>query len=173
MKRNITPVTLLGENDKARIKNALFKVKLLALVTQHAALLKGNFPYAFFFWEFPGNCSSKFLLVAGSELAHSKASLSNTRKASQDQIKIIPCNAQTGFSENVGNVQEKEKYLSPASVVLPCDFIIIGLHHGYFSRNIPTFFGIFICLLSQIIIVLIGMLKGNYRSVIGEALQLR
>ena len=39
MKRNLTLVTLISENDKARLMNTLFKVKLLALVVQPEALL--------------------------------------------------------------------------------------------------------------------------------------
>ena len=52
MKQNIIPVTLVYEKDKVRIVDTLFKVILLALVVQLAALLKNNFAYAFFFWEF-------------------------------------------------------------------------------------------------------------------------
>ena len=50
MKRNVTPVPLIGKKAKARIVNTLFQVKLLALVEQLAALLKRDFLYAFFFW---------------------------------------------------------------------------------------------------------------------------
>ena len=38
------------------------------------------------------------------------------------------------------------------------DFIKTDLHHRYFPRNCPTFFAIFICLVSQIITVLRGLL---------------
>ena len=48
MKRNVTPVPLIGKKAKARIVNTLFQVKLLALVEQLAALLKWDFLYAFF-----------------------------------------------------------------------------------------------------------------------------
>ena len=65
------------------------------------------------------------------------------------------------------NLHEKYQFWSPASVIILCDFIKTGLHHGYFPRNVPTFFGVFVCLVSQIIIVLIG-LKGNCVSAIGE-----
>ena len=54
--------------------------------------------------------------------------------------------------------------------MLSCDLIKTGLHHGYFLRNISTFFGIVICLASQII-VLRGLPKGNCPCVIGELLQ--
>ena len=46
--RNITAVTLIRDKTKARIVNPLFKVKLLALVEQFAALLKREFLNAFF-----------------------------------------------------------------------------------------------------------------------------
>ena len=49
LKWNTTPVLLVIGNNKAGILNTLFKVKLLALVEQHVALLKWNFPCAFFF----------------------------------------------------------------------------------------------------------------------------
>ena len=45
---NITPVTMISDNNKARVLNTLFKVKLFALVELLVALLKLNFPYAFF-----------------------------------------------------------------------------------------------------------------------------
>ena len=57
--------------------------------------------------------------------------------------------------------------------MLLCAFIKKGLNHVCFPRNVPTFFGVFICLVSQIIIVLIELGKGNWLSVIGEILQLR
>ena len=62
MKRNITPVPLIGKKAKARIVNTLFKVKLLALVEQLAALLKRDFLYAIFGGDFQSNCSSELLL---------------------------------------------------------------------------------------------------------------
>ena len=67
MKRNVTPVPLIGKKAKARIVNTLFQVKLLALVEQLAALLKRDFLYAFFFFlggggDFQSNCSSELLL---------------------------------------------------------------------------------------------------------------
>ena len=99
MKQNIIPVTLVYEKDKVRIVDALFKVILLALVVQLAALLKKNFAYAFFFsGNFHSNCSSEFLLVAGPERLYNKAIfLSNTRKVSQGQKKTIPCALQSRF----------------------------------------------------------------------------
>ena len=146
--------------------NALFKVKLLALVGHLADLLNGTFPTHFFPVNFSSNCCSGFLIVAGSKILYSKASLSNTRKESQS-----PCALQTGFSGKIENVQGKCQCRCPASVMLPLDFIKPGLHHGYFSTNVPTFFGIFIWLVTrQIIIALIGLCKGNCRSVIEEIL---
>ena len=51
--------------------------------------------------------------------------------------------------------------------MLTCDFTKTGLHHGYFSRNVPTFSTIFICLVSQeIIIVLRGPQYYNYNFLI-------
>ena len=73
MKPNITPVTLISEKDKARIMNTLFKVKLLALVSQLADLLRWNL----FSGNYRSNYSSEFLFVAGSEILYSEASLLN------------------------------------------------------------------------------------------------
>ena len=73
MKPNITPITLISETDKARIMNTLFKVKLLALVSQLADLLRWNF----FSGNYRSNYSSGFLFVAGSEILYSEASLLN------------------------------------------------------------------------------------------------
>ena len=57
--------------------------------------------------------------------------------------------------------------------MFPNGFIKTGLYHGYSSRNAPTFFWIFIRLVShQVIIVLIRFRKGNGQSVIGEILKL-
>ena len=78
-----------SENNKARILNTLFKVKILALVEQLVALLLQNFPTHFFQGEFPDNCSSEFLLVTGSERLYSKSFLSNTRKAPWDFLKVF------------------------------------------------------------------------------------
>ena len=162
MKPNITAVTLISEKDKARITNTLIKVKLLALVGRFANLLRWNF----FSGNYQSNYSSGFLLVAGSEILYSEASLFSARKASQ--FRHAP---QTGFSEKIENVQGKCQYRCPVSVMLPYGFIKTGLYHGYFSRNVPTFFGIFICLVShQIIIVLIRLRKGNCHCVIEEIL---
>ena len=101
-------------------------------------------------------------------MLYSEASLLNARKASQ-----LWCALQTGFSEKIENVQGKSQYRCPVSVMLPYGFIKTGLYHGYFSRNVPTFFEIFICLTShQIIIVLMKLRKGNCHCVIGEVLKL-
>ena len=127
MKPNITLVTLISEKDKARIVNTLFKAKLLTLVGQLATLLKRNFPYALFYVNFHSNRSSLFLLVAGSERVYRKASLSNTRKASQ-----FLCALQAGFSKKIENVQEKCQCRCPVSLMLACNFIKTGLHHGCF-----------------------------------------
>ena len=37
---NITPVALISEKDKARIMKTLFKIKLLALLSEIAALIR-------------------------------------------------------------------------------------------------------------------------------------
>ena len=51
--------------------------------------------------------------------------------------------------------------------MLTCDFTKTGLYYGYFSRNVPTFSTIFICLVSQeIIIVLSGRQYYNYNFLI-------
>ena len=64
--------------------------------------------------------------------------------------------------------QEKWQCFRPASVMPPCEFMKTGLQHGSFLRNIWIIFGIFICLVSQIITFLIGVRQGNCLSVIGE-----
>ena len=87
---------MISENNKARILNTLFKVKLLALVEQLAALLKRNFPYAFCRGDISDNCPSEFLLARSSER---QGFVSNTRKASQDQKETILCALQPSFSE--------------------------------------------------------------------------
>ena len=92
--------------------NTLFKVKLFALIAELAALLKRNFPmnflYTFIFsGNFLNNCSSEFLLVAGSERLYCKDFLPNTRKASRDQKKTTAFALQVGFSEKIENIQEK------------------------------------------------------------------
>ena len=128
--------------------------------------LDGTFPTLLFSGNFQSDCSSGFLFLAGSEILCSKASLSNTRKASQ-----FPCTLQTEFSKKIENVQGKCQRRCPASLMLLCDFNKTGLHNGYFLRNVPTFLGIFICFVShQIIIILTGLRKGNCRSIIGEIL---
>ena len=89
---------MISENNKARIMNTLFKVKLLALVERLAALLKRNFSYAFLSGggDISDNCPSEFLLAASSER---QGFVSNTRKASQDHKETILCALQPGFSE--------------------------------------------------------------------------
>ena len=120
----------------------------------------------FFPGNYQSNYSSGFLFVAGSEILYSEPSLLNAKKASQ-----LRCALQTGFSEKMENVQGKYQYRCPVSVMLPYGFIKTGLYHEYFSRNVATFFGIFICLVNhQIIIVLIRLRKGNCHCVIGEIL---
>lgn len=85
-------------------------------------------------------------------------------KASQ-----FPYALQTGSSVKIENVRGKYQCHCPASIMLLCHFIKTELHHRYFSRNVPTFFGIFIWL-HQTTIVLIGLRNGNCRIVIGETL---
>ena len=116
--------------------------------------------------NYQSNYSSGFLFVAGSEKLYSEASLLNARKASQ-----LRCALQTGFSEKIENVQGKCQHWCSVSVMLPYGFIKTGLYYEYFLRNVPTFFGIFICLAShQIIIVLIRFRKGNCHCTMGEIL---
>ena len=128
--------------------------------------LDGTFPTLLFSGNFQSDCSSGFLFLAGSEILCSKASLSNTRKASQ-----FLCTLQTEFSKKIENVLGK----LPMSVSCFIN-VTLWLHqnrtpHGYFWRNVPTFLGIFICFVShQIIIILTGLRKGNCRSIIGEIL---
>ena len=96
--QNISPVTLISKNNRARIEKSLFKVKLLALVIQLTDFLKRNFPYTYFLSaNFQSNCPSEFLLVACSERLNSKAPLSNTRKWSQNQ-ETLACALQIGHS---------------------------------------------------------------------------
>ena len=105
---------MISENNKARIMNTLFKVKLLALVEQLAALLKRNFPYAFLSGGGGGeggisdNCPSEFLLAGSSER---QGFVSNTRKASQDHKETILCALQPGFSEKKKNLFNVEDML--------------------------------------------------------------
>ena len=73
MKPNIITIALISEKDKAGIMNTLFKVKLLALVSELEDLLRWNF----FSANYRSNYSSGFLFVAGSEILHSEASLLN------------------------------------------------------------------------------------------------
>ena len=44
MTPNNTPVALISEKDEARIVQTLFKMKLLALFSEVAALIGWNFP---------------------------------------------------------------------------------------------------------------------------------
>ena len=122
MKPNITPITLISETEKARIMNTLFKIKLLALVSQLADLLRWNFLCAFFPSNYQSNYSSGFLFAADSEILYTGASLLNARKASQ-----LWCALQTGFSEKIENVQGKCQYRCPVSVMLPDGFIKIEI----------------------------------------------
>ena len=64
--------------------------------------LDGTFPTLLFSGNFQSDCSSGFLFLAGSEILCSKASLSNTRKASQ-----FLCTLQTEFSKKIENVLGK------------------------------------------------------------------
>ena len=62
------------------IVNILLKVKLQVMTIQLESLLERNF--ALFAVNFKSNCSSEFLLVAGSERLDSKISPSKTRNTS-------------------------------------------------------------------------------------------
>ena len=72
------------------------------MVTQLAALLKRNFPYALFFWK----GSSELLLVAGSERLDSKGPPSETRKTSKDQKETFACALQNSRFGEIQNNQE-------------------------------------------------------------------
>ena len=54
--------------------------------------------------------------------------------------------------------------------MLPWESMKTILHRGNFSRNNSTIFGIFICLVSQIITVFIGLCQGNCLSNFVETL---
>ena len=160
---NIIPVSLNSENNKARLLNTLFKVKLLALVEQLVALLKRNFPYAFLsegtsrqlFFQVSGSSRFKvakvFYQILGRRL--------NIRRR---QVRVL---CRLGFLIKV-IFQEKCQFWRPASAILPCEFMKTRLHHGSFPKNVPAIFGIFICF------VLIGLRQGNCLSVIREMLEL-
>ena len=80
----------------------------------------------------------------------------------------LPRALQTGFSEKkIENVQQKCKCWCPVSVMLPWLYQN-RTSPGYFTRNVSTFFGIAIFLVSQIIIVLIELRKSSCRSVVGD-----
>ena len=98
-----------------------------------------HFPYTFFGGEFPDNCSSQFLLVAGSERLYRKGFLSNIREASQDQKRTIPCALQAGFSEENQIFQEKFQRWRPGSVMSHCEFMKTRIHHESFLRNVRLF----------------------------------
>ena len=178
IKWNITPVTLISENNKSRILNTLLKVKLLALVEQLIALLKRKFPTHFFFFNFylfifvfwggggrrrgfPDNCFSEFLIVGGSETLHKKGFLSNTRKALQIRIKQFRVLCRLDLPTKKWIFCRK----------MPCfrnvthEFMTTRLHRGNLLKKVSTVFGIFICLVSQIIIVLLGLRLSSCLSV--------
>ena len=54
--------------------------------------------------------------------------------------------------------------------MLPSEFVKTRLHHGHFQRNVLNIFGVFICLVSQKIIVLIRLRQCNCLCTIGEIL---
>ena len=90
----------------------LLKVKFQVFTIQLVSLLERNF--ALLSWNFWSNCSSKFLLVAGSERLDSKASPSKTSKTSKDQKKLFVSGLQMAvlkklkmFKENVGTVLQQ------------------------------------------------------------------
>ena len=176
IKWNITPVTLISDNNKSRILNTLLKVKLLALVEQLIALLKRKFPTHFFFFlisififflrggrrrGFPDNCFSEFLIVGGSETLHKKGFLSNTRKALQIRRKQFRVLCRLDLPTKKWIFCRK----------MPCfrnvthEFMTARLHRGNLLKKVSTVFGIFICLVSQIIIVLLGLRLSSCLSV--------
>ena len=111
----------------------LLKVKFQVFTIQLVSLLERNF--ALLSWNFWSNCSSKFLLVAGSERLDSKASPSKTSKTSKDQKKLFVSGLQNGCSEDV-----QGKCWNRASATLTCNVIVTELHHEHFLRNVPTYF---------------------------------
>ena len=81
LKMNCNPVTLLSKKERARIANHSFNTILQAVAMQPAALVKRNFSYAAFFCE----CPEYMFLRAPVRRNFRKGSLSNTRKAFNDQ----------------------------------------------------------------------------------------
>ena len=136
---------------------------MLALVVQ----LKGTFHTRIFLWNLLSSYSSEFLLMPGSERLYSKllSQILGKHLRIRRPLRVL---CRLGFQKKIENVQEKNQCRSPASVSLPCDFIKTGLHYWYFQRNVATFFAICICLVSQIIITLIGLHKDRCLSVITE-----
>ena len=67
---------------------------------------------------------------------------------------------------------KKKKVFKKMSMLETCsrnvarEFMIAKLHHGSFPRNVATVVAIFICLVSQIIMGLIGLCQGNCLGVI-------
>ena len=135
---------------------------MLNLVVQ----LKGTFHTRIFWGNLLSNYSSEFLLMPGSERLYSKLlyQILGKHLRIRRPFRVL---CRLGFLKKKNeNVQEKSQCRSPASVPLPGDFIKTGLHYWCFLRNVATFFAICICLVSQIIIALIGLHKGSCLSLI-------
>ena len=128
---------------------------------------KGTFPTPFCSDNFQSNCSSKLLLVAGSERIDGRGSLSSTRKASQYQETIY---LQTRFWENIEKVQEKYQCRESCFTNLTLWFYQNMTSQSMFSEEWSNFGGVFICLLSLIIIDLIGLYRSNCLNVVREIL---
>lgn len=124
--------------------------------------------------NFKSNYCFDLPVVSNSERLHSKASLLKTRKVYKDQ-KIFACALRKGLS-NI-TMSTSWFYL----VALLKRDTTMGVFQGVFRLFIGrTAFSqnsskkqlvkIFICLVSQIIVVLAGLRKGNCRNVIVEIL---
>ena len=107
---------------------------------QSWSVSKKEFPMNHFSGKFLSNCSFVLLSVASSERLHSKTSLLETREASKEQKEKLACAPQNDCSK-IGKPQRESLRRGSVLETLPCNFIKTGLHHWYFLRNVPTFFG--------------------------------
>ena len=92
------------------------------MTIQLESLLERNF--ALFAVNFKSNCSSEFLLVAGSERLDSKISPSKTRNTSvtsKDQKNFFGWDLKNGCSEKVENVKGKCRNIAP--ITLSCNWL--------------------------------------------------
>ena len=167
---NITSVTLISENNKSRILNTLFKVKLLALVEQLLALLKRKFPYAFF-----SGVISRQVFFQVFVSSRFRKTIQKTFSIKYQTIVSRP--EQDNSACFAGRVFWKKGDFSRRMSMLETCFSNVTLRMyenktppWKFSGKCFTFFGVFSCLVSQIIIILMELCQGNYLSVIVEIL---